>query len=654
MFQEIEERVGRYCRTFIGTHRKAEQKIKGRGIMKGIIGAGILGIVIALGQSCAAERPPLEDMGRRVKIRILVDKVMQPTRDWKTEEWMVREAAEAGFNVFSPRRGYEDLQAVRQVTNWCRKYGIYHQVWMRGAQDVPKDNPQASVGKRMLWENGSEQAIWSPNSDELWQWLSSYIIPYAEISAQDETLMGVFLDFENYWPGGIGNLYALSYDDVIMHKFAAAKGLTLPSLPPDKRKAWLEEQQLHEEFRAFQIAHWRQKCRELRQAVDKINPRFQFNIYPAPGTMFMLEACYPEWATAQAPLLLADPWTYGRPGRFTTHERALKLNENILKRGMQIAQERGIHHIYLGGIDPVVQGADPEFCGKNALMISGLCGGYWIFYEGPRYDKDHPEYFKWFAWANKHIEAGDFAAAWEPRETEDPWGFPKLKISGVPLPRTEMRSFPLVRLRGSNVLLVAAHQNTPLQIKMQVFRIGRNEDPLEWTMKNAAWEELAKGEIPVSQTGVISYTPKEEGFLVLVLEAGGNAYAVQEANAPLAIYADPPARFIYDVPRLYFAVPAACRQFIFRLSGGSGVETAKLTVYDAEGAQAGAVELTLQKNEAELAVSVPQQQKDSIWALSVDKAAEGVLEDTSLGIKEGLLPVLCYFKDEIFQIQVEK
>jgi len=173
------------------------------------------------------------------------------------------------------------------------------------------------------------------------------------------------------------------------------------------------------------------KCRELRQAVDKINPRFQFNIYPAPGTMFMLEACYPEWATAQAPLLLADPWTYGRPGRFTTHERALKLNENILKRGMQIAQERGIHHIYLGGIDPVVQGADPEFCGKNALMISGLCGGYWIFYEGPRYDKDHPEYFKWFAWANKHIEAGDFAAAWEPRETEDPWGFPKLKLAGA-------------------------------------------------------------------------------------------------------------------------------------------------------------------------------------------------------------------------------
>jgi len=167
-------------------------------------------------------------------------------------------------------------------------------------------------------------------------------------------------------------------------------------------------------------------------------------------------------------------------------------------------------------------------------------------------------------------------------------------------------------------------------------------------MKNAAWEELAKAKFrePNRRHQLHAKGGRLSRFSV---RGGRDAYAVQEANAPLAIYADPPARFIYDVPRLYFAVPAACRQFIFRLSGGSGVETAKLTVYDAEGAQAGAVELTLQKNEAELAVSVPQQQGDSIWALSVDKAAEGVLETRAWASKRACCPCCAISKMKSFK-----
>ena len=32
-----------------------------------------------------------------------------------------------------------------------------------------------------------------------------------------------------------------------------------------------------------------------------------------------------------------------------------------------------------GGIDPAVRGADPEFSGKNAVAISEVTDGYWIF-----------------------------------------------------------------------------------------------------------------------------------------------------------------------------------------------------------------------------------------------------------------------------------
>ena len=48
------------------------------------------------------------------------------------------------------------------------------------------------------------------------------------------------------------------------------------------------------------------RLRKLRQAVDAINPEFLLVLYPAPGTLLMTEALYPEWATARAPMVLAD------------------------------------------------------------------------------------------------------------------------------------------------------------------------------------------------------------------------------------------------------------------------------------------------------------------------------------------------------------
>ncbi len=257
-----------------------------------------LAVMLALASGVYAAKGPLrDDLGRTVKFRILVDKVMQPEAGWVTKEWMVKETADAGFNVYCPRTGYDDLRAVRNVTRWCRKYGIYHIPWMRGTLAAP-DSPE-SDGKRLVWANGAEQPLWSPNSDELWEWMNRYIVEYAKLSTKNRYLIGVFLDFENYAPGGkMGNCYGLSYDDIIMAKFADARGLKLPKLEPVQRKKWLEDQGLHDEFARFQIDYWRTRCRELRKAVDKFNPKFQFCIYPAPGTLFMTEAAYPECASS--------------------------------------------------------------------------------------------------------------------------------------------------------------------------------------------------------------------------------------------------------------------------------------------------------------------------------------------------------------------
>jgi hypothetical protein len=101
---------------------------------------------------------------------------------------------------------------------------------------------------------------------------------------------------------------------------------------------------------------------------------------------------------------------------------ALTTNRKKLGENADFAATSGLPMLYMGGIDPVVRGADPEFCGKNAVLCADVTDGYWIFYEGPEVGKDHEDYWHWFTWANKAIAAGRFEAQNEPRETTDTWG----------------------------------------------------------------------------------------------------------------------------------------------------------------------------------------------------------------------------------------
>ncbi len=461
-------------------------------------------VVIALvGGVCAAQPLTRHDLGRTVKFRILVDKVMQPVAGWHTEEWMVRETAEAGFNVYSPRHA-NDLDEVRQVTQWCEQYGILHLPWMRGTLSASLDDANAD-GKRMVWASGLEDELWSPNSDEFWAWTNGLITEYAKISAEMPALFGVFLDYENYALGPNG--YSLSYDDLIMGKFAQAQGIELPELELDERADWVAAQGLEEEFEAFQIAHWRERCRTLREAVDAIDPTFQFCIYPAPGTPFMVEATYPEWATEQAPLILADAITYGRSA-LLPHEEALEANRNALAERQQFAEDTGIPMFYTGGIDPAVKGADPEFSGRNAAMISEVTDGYWIFYEGPEYTTTHQDYFRWFAAANAAIDAGDWEWAWQPRETPDTWGLDELVVENP-----ERRQ------------LVVYGAKTPFMQTLQA-----NEEYEVHDMAGSALSYLSGADVVILQNFNQSL-PRSSPFtqtLIAYVEAGGGLMLVHD------------------------------------------------------------------------------------------------------------------------------
>lgn len=605
--------------------------------------------VLACG-ACAAQPVAREDLGRTVKLMVLVDKVMQPVEGWTTKEWMIAETRDAGFNVFSPRRGYNDLEAVRQVTEWCEKHGIYHMPWMRGTLEAPT-GPEAD-GKRLVWTSGLEQSLWSPNADEFWDWTTRYIVEYAKISAQNPHLMGVFLDYENYSPGKPGNCYDLSYDDIILGKFAADKGIELPALELSARRPWLDEQGLHDDFAAFQVDHWRERCRALREAVDEHDPAFQFCIYPAPGTRFMVQAAYPEWSTEAAPLILADPRTYGRPSRFLPQAPALERNREALLRAMQVPQDAGIPFIYAGGIDPVVPGADPEFCGKNAVMISEITDGYWVFYEGPRYYDDHPEHFRWFTWANRHIAAGNLAAWHESRETPEDFGLgmfeegtdgPRLAAPPVTGERAE---FPAVRLRRDNMLALTVRAGLPVEVVLRNIPVARHESPLVWELRDARMSKLAEGAIPHNSTGAVTFTPEADGICFVGLSSGPCAYSLLASNVPVGLLTMQGLSLIFGAERLYFSVPADVEEFTIR-ARGYGAETVRVNVYDPEGEQVATGQTT--PRQTRVTVTAPAgEHAGRVWALELARADEGVWEDHAIQLDPKLPPVVSLLPEHVF------
>lgn len=364
--------------------------------------------------SCAApNRYPVA--GPQEKYRVLVDKVLMRHNKWVMTEQHIKEIKAAGFNIVCPRIGGADMARVRRVSKLAGKHGLFHVAWMRGSRPT-------KTGLKYLHADGRDQTIYSPNADELWDWMTELILGHARVSTEVPAMIGTFLDFENYAPGKPDNCYSLSYDDKIMGEFAAAKKIALPILEPAERYPWLRKQGLHNAFQTFQIDSWRARCRKLREQIDAINPRYLLIVYPGPGTFLVREAAYPTWATEQAPLILADACTYGRPSAFLPHASSLMSNRGRLGPNFESARASNIPFIYMGGIDPVCKGADPEFCAKNAVMISELTDGYWVFYEGPDYEKDHPDYFAWFKRANTDIAAGQFALQHEERSEPENLG----------------------------------------------------------------------------------------------------------------------------------------------------------------------------------------------------------------------------------------
>jgi hypothetical protein len=321
---------------------------------------------------------------------------------------------------------------------------------------------------------------------------------------------------------------------------------------------------------------------------------------------------------------------------------------------MQTPKNAGIPFIYVGGIDPVVRGADPEFSGKNAVMISEVTDGYWIFYEGPTYtEQDHADYWKWFTWANKAIANGNFRAQHEPRETAEEWWtldeFERPKDSSklvAPEVTGEKVEYPVVRLRRENLLLVAGKKGKPLDLVLQNHPISSYKSFLAWELRNLDMIKVASGTIQYAQSGTVTFIPEDDGIYLLGVTAGQCAYSVVSSTTPVGLYAGNRLSFIHAVNRIYFSVPDNVEQFTIT-ARGSGAETVRVNVFSPEGNRVATGQTTLEQETVKIQVSAGDNSV-GVWSLELTRADEGTLEDYSISLDPKLPPILSLKPGHVF------
>jgi hypothetical protein len=532
--------------------------------------------------------------GSLEKMSIFINVLMAVANSYTHEEWMVDQARNAGFNTYiAPRLRTVTLE---DVAGWCASRNMKTFYWQRGTYAVSLTDPTYD-GKRYYPGTG-EEAILSPNSDELWTYLTDIATDCATSSINYPAIQGLFFDFENYnFPNGAGyhQTYFLSYDDVIIGKYETARSITVSATPP-QRKQWLIDNNYHDDFKAFQINHWRDRLSQLRAAVDAINPQFQFIMYPfgnfdtvnRPPFLYGDNAPISRLSSAQSPLALAHYQSYYAPYSII-HDADLQIpkTRSQLLNSISDADDFGTPFMMLAGFDPICLDFY-EFLARAPITGAEVGEGNWVFYEGLPYPSDeHDECMDWFTWANAKIAAEDYTAAEAVYTTIPSWKsfwyestIPYLNCAFS----SQNNTYSGYNLRETSLIAISCQSGTSVTVKLNFAQKGSYTDPLAWELRTLDDKTIVdRGSLQVGQTSqTITFTPQVTGVYILGVGSGLNTFRVSEINAPFAFYAGKNITLNANTLPLYVNVPAGVENFTLTAISRWGRQV-KLSVYSPTG-----------------------------------------------------------------------
>ena len=99
----------------------------------GLMAAAAIGMAVAqTGEEAWVLRR--QKLGTEDPYRILVDKVLMASNEWRMLPEHVAEIRDPGFNVVVPRIGDDDNDRVRRAARMAVDHGLFYRPWIRGTR----------------------------------------------------------------------------------------------------------------------------------------------------------------------------------------------------------------------------------------------------------------------------------------------------------------------------------------------------------------------------------------------------------------------------------------------------------------------------------------------------------------------------------------
>ena len=216
-----------------------------------------------------------------------------------------------------------------------------------------------------------------------------------------------------------------------------------------------------------------------------------------------------------------------------------------------------------------------------------------------------------------------------------------LQLCARPVPAAEAQG-PTLRQRNYLALLPEAGRTAEVNLKAEQFS-PIYSDTLRYLLIGPDSSTLATGEVALGKEQVLPIPAQTGELHALEVDSGWNICRVDSRATPSALVAweAVPLHTVREIPRLYFYVPAGCRQFSLWLVAEVTGEAARLQICGPDGGTILEEEGDYDKPQR-IRVSVPAGSDGKAWSLAILRPkAKGLrVDDVTLWLDAALPPYL--------------
>ncbi len=536
----------------------------------------------------------------------------------------------AGLDVDKP----DHISSLKKHARWCDELGLHVFVTNRlcgGAEEVRYLRP----GGRCYVDGRGEALTRTPCPVDADFWRAVVIRRWqliAELSRSHD-IEATLLDPEMYG-ADVANFPGYCYCEPCLREFIGYKRLSADVPAAAERVGWLESHGLMDEYQTWKQQRAEAMARQTEQHVHAINPKLMLGVLMLDANNWYANAWARGFGTGAMPVIAFSENTYGTGAT------------PYLDQTQQRFEQMGAHVLLCPGM--WLQRFEVRDIAGHLFHMADSSAGYWVFttyglvlpaeeVATNDYSLRPPQ--------EQYLDAFRQASAELDRKAAEGSGFtPKLEaVHRVPPPRVTLGEHGLLdpattRLRPINpgaaraspadkptllrygaVYYILGAAGQPITGRLGAVQTGQQLKSSVYALIAPDGEVLTEGVVPLGGGVDLNVTADQAGVYKLAIVAHANLFTVELAVPHYVVSTTDVVgvSVVQHANRMYFYVPADVDEFKIEVATPYVAEQATVTVWDADGREAGSA-ATFETLPAIVTLKPAPNQRARAWSLLIE------------------------------------